>query len=131
MHLKPSLLNYLNKHEYISTLVYVFMLHNKPKKKSCKGYKWVSCGLLRMINKQTKMAARAPILSRSICSSCMSSQLAPEYPAVHKHLYLSLVSRLEHDPPFRQGLSRHSFLSSHPLPSDVTLCPLGHLNFQG
>ena len=84
--------------------------------------------LLSMISKQTSMAARAPILRRRICSSCISSQLAPENPVVHRHLYLSLVSLLTQDPPLRHGLSKHSFRSSHPLPSGVTRWPRGHLN---
>ena len=81
-----------------------------------------------MISKQTSMAARAPMLRRSICSSCMSSQLAPEKPVVQAHLYRSFVSRLTQVPPLRQGLSRHSLRSSHPFPSGVTRWPRGHLN---
>ena len=94
-------------------------------------YCWLPCNvsiLLRMISKQTRMAARAPMLSLRICSSCMSSQLAPENPAVHAHLYLSVLSLFMQEPPLRQGLSRHSFRSSHPFPSGVTRCPRGHLN---
>lgn len=73
------------------------------------------------------MAARAPMLSRRICSSCMSSQFEPENPEGQKQVYRSALSRLIQVPPLVQGLSRHSFLSSQPFPSGVTRCPRGHL----
>lgn len=36
--------------------------------------------LLRMSKRQISIMAKAPMLSLRICSSCMSSQLLPEYP---------------------------------------------------
>ena len=73
------------------------------------------------------MMARAPMLMRRICSSCMSSQLSPEKPLGQRHEYRSTVSRLMHVPPLWHGLSRHSLRSTHDLPSGVTRCPRGHL----
>ena len=66
------------------------------------------------------MAASAPILSRRICSSCISSQLEPEKPLGQKQVYRSALSLLIQVPPLVQGLSRHSFRSSQPFPSAVT-----------
>ena len=70
---------------------------------------------------------KAQSQSRIFDPACISSQLAPVYPEGQKHVYLSALSLLIHVPPLRHGLSRHSFLSSQPLPSGVTLCPRGHL----
>jgi hypothetical protein len=39
-----------------------------------------SRNLLRIASRHRSMMARAPMLSRKICSSCMSSQLLPENP---------------------------------------------------
>ena len=75
------------------------------------------------------MMARAPMLMRRICSSCMSSQLSPEKPPWQRHEYRSTVSRLMHVPPLWHGLSRHSLRSTQDLPSGVTLWPRGHLAF--
>ena len=36
--------------------------------------------LLRIARRHKRMMARAPMLSRKICSSCISSQLLPENP---------------------------------------------------
>ena len=70
---------------------------------------------------------KAQSQTRIFDPACISSQLAPVYPEGQKHVYLSALSLLIHVPPLRHGLSRHSFLSSQPLPSGVTLCPRGHL----
>ena len=83
--------------------------------------------LLSMKSKQKRMMASAPMESLSICSSCISSQLFPMNPGGHRQVYLSMVSRLIQTPPFAQGLSRHSFRSTHDFPSGVTLCPRGQL----
>ena len=80
-----------------------------------------------IMRRQTSIAAKAPILSRRICSSFSRSQFAPVYPEAQKHVYLSALSLLMHVPPFRHGLSKHSLRSSQPFPSGVTRCPRGHL----
>lgn len=76
---------------------------------------------LRMISRQTRMAASAPMLSFSVWPSWMSSQFSPQKPSGQSHRYRSLGSWLTQTPPFRQGRSRHSFRSMQPLPSgDMT-----------
>ena len=80
-----------------------------------------------MRRRQMRMMARAPMLMRRICSSCMSSQLSPENPLGQRHEYRSTVSRLMQVPPLWHGLSRHSLRSTHDLPSGVTRWPRGHL----
>lgn len=76
---------------------------------------------LNMISRQTKMAARAPMLSLSVCPSWMSSQFSPQYPSGQMQRYRSRGSRFWHVPPLRQGRSRHSSLSMQSLLSgDMT-----------
>lgn len=82
---------------------------------------------LRMISRQTRMAAKAPMLSLSVWPSCTNSQLAPQKPSRHRHWYRSFGSRLMHVAPFRHGRSRHSFRSMQPLPSGDIILPSPHL----
>ena len=82
---------------------------------------------LRMIRRQTRIAARAPMLSLSVCPSWTSSQLAPQKPSRQRHWYRSFGSMLMHVAPLRQGRSRHSFRSMHPLPSGDMILPSPHL----
>ena len=76
------------------------------------------------------MMASAPIESLRICSFCINSQFVPMYPSIHRQTYGTselTVSRLWQTPPFLQGLSKHSFRSTHDLPSGVTRCPRAQL----
>ena len=94
-----------------------------------KDYK-ITLYVLSMKSKQNKIMASAPMESLSICSFCINSQFVPMYPSIHRHTYGTsefTVSRLWHTPPFLQGLSKHSFRSTHDFPSGVTLCPLAQL----
>ena len=85
--------------------------------------------VLKIESRHKRIIARAPMLSRRICSSCISSQLFPEYPDWQRQVYRSAVSRLIHCPPLRHGLSKHSLRSTQLFPSGVTRWPLGQLFF--
>lgn len=76
------------------------------------------------------MAARAPILSFSVCPSWTNSQFSPQKPSGQIHLYRKRGSWLMHLPPFRQGKSMHSFLSMQPLLSGVRTLPSPQLKKQ-
>lgn len=76
---------------------------------------------LRMIRRQTRMAASAPMLNFNVCPSWISSQFSPQNPSGHMQRYRNRGSRFTHWAPFKQGKSRHSFRSIQPLPSgDIT-----------
>lgn len=72
---------------------------------------------LSIMSRQTRMAARAPMLSLRVCPSWIRSQCSPQKPGGQMQRYRSLGSWLMHVPPCRQGLSRHSFLSTQPFRS--------------
>lgn len=78
---------------------------------------------LSMMSKQTSMAASAPMPSFSFWPSWTSSQFSPQKPSGHMHRYRILGSWFRHTPPFRHGLSKHSFLSTHPFRSGVMMRP--------
>ena len=52
--------------------------------------------VLKIERRHKRMIARAPMLSLRICSSCISSQLLPEYPDGQRQVYRSAVSLLIH-----------------------------------
>lgn len=86
------------------------------------GMCWYRCSL-KMINRQTRMAASAPMLSFSVCPSCMSSQFAPQKPSGQLQLYRNVGSKLMHWAPFMHGRSKHSLRSMQLLPSGVMTRP--------
>lgn len=79
--------------------------------------------LLRMVSKQTSIAARAPMPSLSVWPSCTSSQFSPQNPSRQTQRQRRRGSWLIQLPPLRHGLSKHSFLSVQPLPSGETMRP--------
>lgn len=91
--------------------------------------KWICTRLclmgcsLNIISRQTRMAARAPMLSLSVCPSCISSQFSPQKPSGQMHRYRSRGSKLMHVAPFRHGKSKHSLRSMQSLPSCVGTRP--------
>lgn len=60
--------------------------NNKIEIKSLKVYNIVNI-VPKIINKQTKMAANAPMLNFNVCPSCTNSQFSPQNPSGHKHRY--------------------------------------------
>ena len=84
--------------------------------------------LLRIIKRQTRMAARAPIENLRTWPSWMVSQFSPQKPSGQIQWYRNVGSLFIHVPPLRHGKSKHSSRSIQPLLSGDVIWPSPHLS---